>query len=176
MTSTASKEAVSRSCATLITLSGICRLRLTKPESVSGRLAVFEIVLTERIRKHLVHGAHARRCHDLAPGSTVLPQELPAPSAGHQRVTVAVDAGHCHKSAAAAQVQLGDHPALRAQLYAVSRILDVAAGHDAPVIDYTGYPDRELAVGRVGPPHRLYGRITQGCPVNGHRLAHRVIL
>ena len=66
--------------------------------------------------------------------------------------------------AAPGQVQLGDQTALGAQRDAVRRVLDVAAGHHAAVVDPGGGADPELRVRRVGVRHRLLGRRGQFLP------------
>ena len=60
-------------------------------------------------------------------GAAVLPQQLPAAPARHQRVTVPVDADDGHQPAATGRVQRRDQAALGAQADAVRRVLDVAA-------------------------------------------------
>jgi thioredoxin len=143
--------------------------RSARPRSVFCRDKMVQILATESIRQYLGHGAHAACGHQLAGGTAGLPQQLTAPPAGHQGVAVAVDAGHGHQPATTAAVQLRDHPTLGTQGHAVGRVLDVAAGDEAPVVDQPGHPDREPAVGRVGMAHCLSCLGVQQSPVDGYR-------
>ena len=77
-----------------------------------------------------------------------------------------------NQATATTAVQVRDHPALGAQRDSVGRVLDVAAGDDAPVVDEAGHSNRETAVWRVGPPHRLNGTGAQQIPVDGYRGGH----
>ena len=67
--------------------------------------------------------------------AAVLPQQLPAAAARHQRFAVPVDAGHRHQAPATAGVQVRDHAALGTEPYPVCRVLDVAPDHEPAVVE-----------------------------------------
>ena len=124
----------------------------------------------------LAHRARAMPSQQQAVRSTVLPQQLTAPAAGHQEVSLTVHAHHRHEPSTAGRVQRRDEPALRAQREAVRRVLDVAADHDATVIDECGRADRERRVRRVRIGHRIDGGGPQGVPVEVSLIGRRVRL
>ena len=67
--------------------------------------------------------------------AAVLPEELPAAAARHERLAVGADAEDGDEPAAAGRVQRRDQPALGAEADAVGGVLDVAAGDDPAVVD-----------------------------------------
>ena len=82
-----------------------------------------------------------RRVHQ-ASGSAQLEQDLAAAPARHQQVTGAAAARHRDEPAAAGQPQLPGHRALGAQPEPVGRVLDVAPGDHAAVVDDRRRPRR----------------------------------
>src|SRR5690606_10332310 len=99
----------------------------------------------------------------------VLEQQLPAASAGHDDLAVAVDADELGQQGAAAAHQLRDQPALGAQRHAVGGVLDVAAGHEPAVVGAGGGADAVAGVRRVGAQHRGVRLGPQPRPVAAHR-------
>src|SRR5690606_24427105 len=94
-----------------------------------------------------------------------LVQQLAAAAARDEDVAVAVHAGEVGEPAAAGAVQLRDQAALGAQAESVRGVLDVAAGHRAPVVDQGGDADPVPRVGDVGVRHGLAGHGAQCLPV-----------
>src|SRR6478609_7449264 len=105
-----------------------------------------EVLGPERLRQHLRHRELALGSEQHAYRTAVLPQELPAATAGHEHLTVAADAHHRDEPPPAGSVEVGDHPALRAEPDTVGGVLDVAPRHDAAVVDEAGRPDRKPGV------------------------------
>ena len=63
---------------------------------------------------------------------------MTTPAAGHERLTATVDAVCRDEAPTAGGVKLGHHAALGTQGDAVTRILDIATGHDPAVVDRGG--------------------------------------
>jgi len=68
-------------------------------------------------------------------GAAVLPQQLTASAARHQRLPVRTDTADGEQPAATTGVQRRYHAALGAQPHPVGGVLHVAAGHDPAVVD-----------------------------------------
>jgi hypothetical protein len=126
-----------------------------------------EVLGPERLGQHLRHRQLPLGSEQHAYRTAVLPQELAAPPAGHEQLLVTAHADHCDEPPPAGAVEVGDHPALRAEPDSVARVLDVAPRHDPAVVAAAGRPDREPRVGRVGVLHRRDSRGLQRRPV-GH--------
>src|SRR5579859_3275198 len=111
--------------------SRLVRMTSTAPMALTATL----VLAAERQRQQVDHRLGALDGVDEQIGAAVLPQQLPAPSTRHQHVAVRVDAGERDEPSAAAGVQRGHESALSAQRQSVRRVLDVATGDDATVVD-----------------------------------------
>src|SRR3954452_18598182 len=146
--------------------SRLVRMTSTTSKAVSAK---GEILPTEREGQDLGHRLGPLGGVDEEVRAAVLPQQLPAPPAGHEHVAAVVDAGERDEPAAAGGVQRRHQPALRAEPDPVRGVLHVAADDDPAVVDQRGRPHRELRVRRVGAAHRFQRGPAQRRPVD---LAH----
>src|SRR5690554_1829757 len=91
---------------------GVVMVLLVWARSLSAR---HQIVRSEGLGEHVRHRDDPAGHLDQEVRPAVLPQELAAPTAGHQVVACAVDAGEGDQTAAPTHVQGGHERALRAQ-------------------------------------------------------------
>ena len=92
-----------------------------------------EVRRVEGLGKDVGHRHDAFRGPDEQIESTVLPQQLAAPTTRHNRRAVGVDADEGEESASPAGDQIADETALRTQGDAVGGVLHIAATHHTPV-------------------------------------------
>src|SRR5699024_7207204 len=93
-----------------------------------------QVVGAERLREHPGHGADSPWGPAQQRGAAGLPEQLPAPSARHQHLTLAVAAGERDQAPAAGADQRRDQRALRAQGHPVGGVLHVATDDDVPAV------------------------------------------
>lgn len=82
-------------------------------------------------------------------GSACFEQQLAAPAARSKQVAVCIGDGHRDEAASPASIQVADHAAFGAERESVGRILDVAAGDDAAVVDEACCADAKVRVRRI---------------------------
>lgn len=82
-------------------------------------------------------------------GTAGFEQQLAAATARSKQFAACIGDGHRNQAASPAAMQIADHAAFGAERQPVGRILDVAAGDDAAVVDEACCADVKVRVRRI---------------------------